>query len=69
MTHIHGQYLNSAEADTYFTDAAGPVPDKVVPVAVVVIALVHNLSYHVIHGHAKNRQGAQFMRKGLLLVG
>lgn len=68
ITHNKCQYLNRAEADAYLTDATGPVPDKVIPFTVVVLALVHNLSHQVVHGHAENRQGAQLMRKGLLLV-
>ncbi|TNN68552.1 hypothetical protein EYF80_021198 [Liparis tanakae] len=56
------------EAGRYLADGAGPVPDQVVPVPVVVVALVQDLSHQVVHGHAEHRQGAQLMGQGLLLV-
>jgi len=60
--------MKTFEAGRYLADGAGPVPDQVVPVPVVVVALVQDLSHQVVHGHAEHRQGAQLMGQGLFLV-
>lgn len=46
---------SSPEAGSYLANAAGPVPDKIIPVPVVVMALVHDLSHQIVHGHAEHR--------------
>lgn len=52
----------------HLADATCPVPNKVIPISVVVMALVHDLSHQIVHGHAEHRKGAQIMRQGFLLV-
>lgn len=44
------------------------IPDKVIPISVVFIDLVHDLSHQIIHSHAKYRKGAQLMGQRFLLV-
>lgn len=60
---------SSAEAGSYLANAAGPVPDKIIPVPVVVMALVHDLSHQIVHSHAEHRQRTQLVGQRLLLVG
>lgn len=52
----------------YLADATCSVPDKVIPVPIVVMTLVHDLSHQIAHSHAEYRQGAQLVGQGLLLV-
>ena len=52
----------------YLTNTTGPVPHKVIPVTVIVMALVHDLADQVIHGHAEDSKGPQLIGQGLLLV-
>lgn len=53
---------------THLAYAPSPIPDKVIPISVVFIDLVHDLSHQIIHSHAEYRKGAQLMGQGLLLV-
>lgn len=54
--------------EAHLADSAGSVPDKVIPVPVVVMTLVHDPGHEIVHCHAEHRQGAQVVGQGLLLV-
>lgn len=44
----------SSEAD--LANSSGSVPDKIVPISVVTLALVHYLSDQIVHCHGKHWQ-------------